>query len=233
MNDLTLLATLVTTPSSAINTIRERPRILFPLLVAMLLSAAMIYWYYSTVDFEWLKHQLFDNAPQMQKLSAEQRAKAMNFMSRNAMMWSGIIGAFIVIGVMFVLSATYLLVAGNVSGVRYRFQQWFALACWTALPPILLGIVISVVMRLISNDTSQLTPDSLRPLSLNELFFHRAMGEPGQSLLASFDLLSLWSMGLMVLGVRLWSQRSWLFALIFALSPYVVIYGVWAFFAFK
>src|SRR5690348_17393227 len=125
MQDLTLLTAMVTNPSSAINSIRERPRFWLPLIISTLLIAGMIYWYYSAVDFEWLKHQLFDNAPQMQKLSEEQRSQAMHFMSRNMMMWSGVIGAVVVIGVAFVLSATYLLVAGNVSGVRYRFKQWF------------------------------------------------------------------------------------------------------------
>ncbi|HEX2585160.1 MAG TPA: hypothetical protein VHL14_08505, partial [Steroidobacteraceae bacterium] len=78
-----------------------------------------------------------------------------------------------------------------------------------------------------------LSPNALKPLSLNELLFHRAMGQPGQSLLASFDLLSLWSMVLLVLGIRVWSQRSWLFSVLFALMPTIVIYGIWAMVAFK
>jgi hypothetical protein len=233
MNDLTLLTTLVTSPASAINSIRERPRYLFPLLVAMVISAAMIYWFYSVVDFEWLKHQLFDNAPQFQKLPEAQRAQAMNFMSRNTLMWGGMIGVIVGIGVGFVLWATCLLVAGKITGVRYRFEQWFALACWTAFPAILLNTIIAALMILTSSDTSQLMPDSLRPLSLNELFFHRAMGQPGQSFLSGVDLLNLWSLGLIVLGIRIWSERSWLFSFLFGLSPYVVVYGTWAVFAFR
>ncbi|MES1192638.1 MAG: YIP1 family protein [Steroidobacter sp.] len=232
MQDLTLLTAMVTTPSSAISSIRERPRFWFPLIISILLAAGMIYWYYSAVDFEWLKHQFLDNAPQMQKLSEAQRQQAMNFMSRNTMMWSGVIGSAVFISVAFVLSATYLLVAGNVSGVRYRFKQWFALSCWTTFPSILLNTLIVALMRL-SSDTTQLLPDSLRPLSLNELFFHRIIGQPGQSLLASADLLSLWPIALMTLGVKQWSQRSWLFSLIVVLLPYVVIYGIWAAFALK
>jgi len=124
-------------------------------------------------------------------------------------------------------------VAGNVTKVRYSFKQWFALTCWTTLPSVLISTIIAALMILTSSDVTQLSPNALKPLTLNELFFHRAMGQPGQSLLASFDLLSLWSMGLLVVGVRAWSQRSWLFCTLFALVPTIVIYGVWSLFAFK
>jgi hypothetical protein len=233
MNDLTLLTSLVTNPATTINSIRERPRFLFPLLVSMVISAGMIYWFYSVVDFEWLKHQLFDNAPQFQKLSETQRAQAMNFVSHNTLMWGGMIGATVGIGVAFVLWATCLLLAGKVTGVGFKFEQWFALACWTTLPAILLTDIIAALMILTSNDSSQLMPDVLQPLSLNELFFHRAIGQPGQSLLSALSLANLWSLGLTTLGVRLWSQRSWLFSMLFVLLPNVLIYGLWAIIAFR
>jgi hypothetical protein len=34
-------------------------------------------------------------------------------------------------------------------------------------------------------------------------------------------------------GVRTWSGRSWLFSCIFALLPYVLIYGIWAFISLR
>ena len=233
MNDLTLLTSLVTNPAAAINSIRERPRFVFPLVITALISAGMIYWFYSVVDFEWLKHQMFDNAPQFQKLPEAQREQAINFMSRNTLMWGGIVGVVVILGAVFSLWATYLLVAGKAAGVRFKFEQWFALACWTTLPAVVLNSIIAALMILTSSDASQLMPDSLRPLSLNELFFHRAIGQPGQSFLAGFDLLSLWTIALTVLGVRIWSQRSLLFSCVFVLAPNILIYGLWALVAFR
>jgi len=233
MNDLTLLISMVTSPSAAMMALREKPRFWFPLIITLLLSAGMIYWYYSAVDIEWLKHQLFDNAPQMQKLPEAQRTQAMAFVSRNSLVWGGMLGATFGISVIFVLQATYFVLAGKVTGVRYSFKQWFALTCWTTLPAVLISTIIAALMILTSSDASQLSPGALKPLTLNELFFQRAIGQPGQSLLASFDLLNLWSMGLIVVGVRSWTQRSWWFSAVFALVLTVVIYGVWAFFAFR
>ena len=34
-------------------------------------------------------------------------------------------------------------------------------------------------------------------------------------------------------GVRVWSNRSWLFSILFTALPYLLIYGIWAFFALR
>ena len=74
---------------------------------------------------------------------------------------------------------------------------------------------------------------TLQPLSLNELVFHRATGTPGYSLLSALGLVQVAALWLTYVGVRVWSGRSTLFCLIFTLLPTVLIYGVWAFFAFR
>jgi hypothetical protein len=37
----------------------------------------------------------------------------------------------------------------------------------------------------------------------------------------------------MIIGVHVWSQRSWVFSVIFVMLPNVVLYAIWAFFAFR
>ena len=233
MDNFSFLAELITSPTTALAKLRERPRVLFPLLSCLLLTAGVIFWYYSTVDVEWLKHELFDAAPQFQKLSEEQRTQALKVVSRNSMLWGGMAAATVSVTVLFALQAVYQLFAGKITGIGRTFKQWFALTCWTALPTALLSSIITALMILISHDASQLSPGELRPLSLNELFFHLSIGQPGQSLLASFDFISLWALALGVIGVQVWSKRSWLFSVIFTLLPTVVVYGVWSLLAFR
>ena len=36
-----------------------------------------------------------------------------------------------------------------------------------------------------------------------------------------------------IIGVRVWSQRSWAFSTLFIVLPAVCLYGIWAFFAFR
>jgi hypothetical protein len=59
------------------------------------------------------------------------------------------------------------------------------------------------------------------------------MGGAGYSLLESLTIPNFLSWALMIIGVHLWSQRSWAFSASFILVPAAVIYGAWAFFAFR
>jgi hypothetical protein len=86
---------------------------------------------------------------------------------------------------------------------------------------------------LLTATTTQIDQGELQMLSLNNLFFHRAAGEPGYTFLISVNLLQLVGMFLATLGVRTWSGRSWLFSAVFTFLPVVLIYGTWAYFALR
>lgn len=87
MNNLALSVTLATAPSSAFEELRERPRFWFPLLLLVASTVAIMYWYYSMVDIEWLKDAMFSNDPDMQKLPEAERAQAMTMLGRNTLLW--------------------------------------------------------------------------------------------------------------------------------------------------
>jgi hypothetical protein len=231
MNDFAVATALATSPSAAFAELRERPRFWFPLLAIAISTAVMIAWYYSVVDIDWLKEQIFGSNPDMQKMPAEARAAAMNFMGRKTMLISGIFGAVMVIPFFFLLTALYFLLAAKITKMPLGLKHWFSLVCWCSLP-ILINVAAGAVVLLL-RDNDQIIPGVLQPLSLNELVFHRPMGARGQALLDSFNIAGVLSSILMVIGVHAWSQRSWLFSSIVALLPTVLIYGIWAFFAFR
>ncbi len=68
---------------------------------------------------------------------------------------------------------------------------------------------------------------------MNALFFHRAVGESGFSLFNALNLVQFVTLYLSVLGVKVWSGRSWLFSILFIGIPWVLIYGIWAWFSLK
>jgi hypothetical protein len=231
MNNLALCVALATAPSTAFAELRERPRFWFPLLVLVVSTVAIVYWYYSMVDIEWLKDVMFSNNPDIQKLPEAERAARMAMLSRNTMLWGSVIGTVFVLPIVFLLSALYLLLAAKVTKLPQGFKHWFAFSCWTALP-LLLSTVVAAIFLIIS-DTAQVSPSVLQPFSINELVLHRPVGSPGHSLFESLALPSVLSWILMIIGVRVWSQRSWAFSSIFILLPTVVFYGIWAFVAFR
>lgn len=231
MNDVALSVALATAPASAFEELRARPRFWFPLLVLVVSTLALVYWYYGIVDVEWLKDLMFSNNADLQKLPEDERAKAMGIYSRNTLMWGAMIGIVFVMPLVFMLQSLYLLLAAKVTKLPFGLKHWFAFTCWTALP-MLLSTVVAAILLLLS-DTTQISPSIMQPFSLNELVLHRPMGSPGHSLLESLNIPSVLSWILMIIGVHTWSQRSWGFSTLFVLLPGVIIYGVWAFFAFR
>lgn len=231
MNNLATAVALATAPSTAFAELRERPRFWFPLLLVVLSTAAMMFWYYSVVDIEWLKDALYSTNPDIQKLSEEERANAMAMVGRKTLLLTSVIGVVVFMPVVFALMSLYLLLAAKVTTLALGFKHWFSLCCWTSLP-MMVSIIVTAILLLLS-DTTQLSPSIMQPLSLNELLLHRPIGSPGYAIYESLNIPAVLSWVLMIIGVHTWSQRSWAFSAAFILLPAVAIYGIWAFFAFR
>jgi Yip1 domain len=231
MNNISIAIALATSPSKAFEEIRERPRFWFPLLLVIIATAGMMGWYYSVVDIDWLKELMFANNADFQKMPAEQRAGAMAFVGRNTMLIGSVIGVCVMIPVFYLLNTVYFLLAGKVTKLTPGFKQWFALTCWTALP-VLINVVISTLLLLI-RDNDQIGPGILQPLSLNELLLHYPFGSKPQGFFEALSIPTLLSWALLIMGVRAWSQRSWVFSTIFAMIPALLIFGIWSIFVFR
>ncbi|MEJ0085146.1 MAG: YIP1 family protein [Pseudomonadota bacterium] len=231
MNNLELAGALATAPSTAFTELRERPRYWFPLLAVVLSTAAVVYWYYSIVDVDWLKDALYGNNPDVQKLPEADRAHAMGMISRGTLLWGSVIGTFVAIPIVYLLSSLYYWLAAKVTKVPVGFKHWFVLTSWSALPAVISALVTAILLA--TSNSTQIGPGVLSPLSLNELVVHRPVGSPGQTLLDTLTIQALLSWVLAIIGVRTWSGRSLGFSAVFVLLPGVVIYGIWAAIAFK
>jgi|JRYD01.1.fsa_nt_gb hypothetical protein len=231
MNNMELTSALVTAPTKAFENLKEKPRFLFPLLVLVLSTLAVMFWYYRIVDFDWLIDRMLSANPQMSRMSEQEREAAMKMMSPGVIMWSSLIGVVAALVIARVVETLYYLLAGSVTNVRYSFKQWFSLSCWTALPAVI-G-TLSMAVFLLTSGNNQISNEELNLLSLNELIFHVPFGGKGYVLLSSLTLLHPWIWWLTVLGVRTWTGRSWLFSSLFVLTPIVLLYGGWALWAFK
>lgn len=231
MNNMQMIAALATAPRRAFEAIAEKPRWLFPFLLLLGSTLLLTIWYYSKVDLAWIVDEQLRNSPRAATLSEAQREQMASAVNPAVVMWSSVIAVIVVLVLVRVLEATWYLLAGKVTNVDRSFRQWFALANWTSLPAVL-GVIPAAVALLMASG-SQIDPGVLQPLSLNELFFHREMGESGYQLLSNISLLGLIGATLAIIGVRTWSSRSWLFASVFVLLPVAVILGIWALIALR
>jgi Yip1-like protein len=218
---------LCTSPTKAFEALKAKPVFALPMFLTLAGVALVTAWYYAKVDIAWLADQTLAAA----KMTAEQQQRVAATMTRPVMLWSSTIIAPIGVAIIMTIGSLYLVIAGNITNVRYSFKQWFAFNWWAASPQIVAYIPSLLILALSSS--TQMQASTLAPLSLNELVFHRAVGTPGYSLLSSLGLVQVATIWLTYIGVRAWSGRSALFCWIFTLLPTVLIYGVWALFAFR
>jgi hypothetical protein len=218
---------MFTSPTKAFAAVKEKPVYVLPMILTLLGVAAITGGYYAKVDIAWLQDQMATAA----HMTSEQQQQVASRVTRPILLWGSAISAPIATFIIVLLGTLYYTVAGNLSNVRYSFNQWFAFSWWAGSPQII-AFIPSLLILMLSRST-QISASALQPLSLNELIFHRATGTPGYSLLSALGLVQVATLWLTYVGVRAWSGRSTLFCLIFTLLPTVLIYGVWAFFAFR
>lgn len=231
MGNLDLVSLLATQPRKAFDALAERPRFWFPLLLAVVLGLVTTVWYFRVVDLQWLLDETLRSNPRTAAMTEEQRATVMQRTTPAVLMWSSIIGVLLLVPLLHVIQSAYFLLAGKVTNVQRSFGQWFALSNWSALPTLLATIPTLIVLAMTTN--GQIDSSAIQPLSLNELFFHRQMGESGYQLLVTVSVLQPLAWLLSAIGVQQWSKRSWLFSAVYVLLPVVLIYGCSAWFSLR
>jgi Yip1 domain len=225
MKNMQLAFAWVTDPKAAAKAIEQKPTFWFPLIVLTLVTAGTAYIFFSWVDMAWFADATLRANPR--QMTEEQIAQAAQFMSGGTIKWIGVIGSLFVVPIISLLYALYYLIAGRITGVSRSYKQWFSLTCWTSLPQVLATLPGLFVLMTTTN--RQVGQSVMSPFSLNELFFHRTMDQPGYSFLTSMNLVLFVSLFLAVLALRLWSGRSWLFCSVFTLLPTLLIFGIWGF----
>jgi Yip1 domain len=234
MGNLGLVSSLLFEPRKAFAEIDARPRYWFPLLVLIATAVIIAVWYRSIVDIEWVTDRTIRASTFASRLTEAQIEAAVkrSVDSKTLGTVATAFGTPLVIVIIGLIGALYLLLAGKITHVRRSFRHWFAFTWWAALPGAVLTFVASTFV-LLTVTTAQIDQTELKPLSLNALFMQKAAGESGYTLFSSIDLIQLFSLYLSVVGVRAWSGRSWLFSCVFALLPYALIYGIWAFISLR
>jgi len=231
MNNIQLAGAMLTSPSAAFAELRERPRFLILLLILIVAMAVQQYWFFTAVDFEWLKDHMFSGSKRFESMPPEARERAMSMMSQNVMTWSSVVSVSIMMPLVMTIVSAYYMLAGKITNVQMSFKHWFSLSVWTSLP-MLIGVAAACAILLAQDSNAQIGPSELQVLSLNELFFKLPPSHPAAQMLMQVNPIAIWSWVLAVIGVKTWSNRTWLFASAYVMLPVLVVYGVWAYFAF-
>lgn len=217
-------------PSKVFADLREKPTFLTPFLVVAVLSAVAALVYFMTVDPTWFsQHQEMQMLSQNPDMTREQIEQARAFMPGARV--TGYIAAgsaFIVMAVVVALMGLYYLLAGKVTGNPASYKHGLALSTWASMPMVL-GTLVAIGGVLTSSNQTPF--ESLQLLNIDPLFVQLPFGHDWSTLAKSFSLLNFWVWFLAALGWKTWFRTGWGQAIVVAVLPSLLIYGVMAVFA--
>lgn len=215
------LSTMFYEPSKTFEALESKPSAWLPMVVMMVVSLAVMFWYFTVVDFAWLTEQMFASVK-----SAAEREKVMSMMTRNTQLM--MVCAGIVVGTPFILAVVglYFMIVGKVMSTQFSFGKGFSLAAWAMVVPSLIGSVLMIIQILMASN-GQVSIQELNPLTLNQLVFHYPMDHAMAGPLDMISVGNIWTMFLLATGFSVWAKTSKAAAWMAVLIPFVSIVGIW------
>ena len=226
-SSLTILGNIFTAPSEAMTQVQERYSVALPLLTILIATVAVFLYYYSAVDYQWyVDHMVEVSAGELSKSEQETARAGLEMMSQSTMSWAAGISSAIFIAIVFVIQAVYFVIVSNITNDGFQFKQWMSFVCWTSMPALVAFLAIAVYI--LSSSNGQIPPESLNPISLNELFFNLDATKGFGQILGSIDLTKFWTIYIMTIGYQKWTNKSMQTSAMIVLIPFIAIYGIWA-----
>lgn len=223
------LIDIITAPSAVFTRLKEKPTILFPLLLVLLMTASVQVGYVLMTDRGFLADQQMEQVEAIfPNLGAEQREQMEEQMlnqSSTAMILNASVGTVVVLFVIMALYALYLRFACKFSFVELGWKAWLSMVSWTSIPT-LFGALASWVV-LLSNSNGQVPLTDLNALNFSNLIGLGGQGGP----LAYLTPLHFWSFALLALGYQNWTKKGLASSALISLAPYLLIFGIWGFFS--
>lgn len=219
-----LLNTLLN-PAAAMATVPQQSgRHLWLLVIQLLLTAAIIYWFYTGMSPAWLVEQQILHAGELTPAETEQIRAAM----------AGMAGATPLIGAISVavgslaftaITAGYLLLTGKLQKAL-SYGQWFALVVWSQLPTLVNILGLAVLMLLADSPDQPLM--LVNYASLNQLVLDLPVGHALFTWAESINVFLIWQLWILFAGLQSAAAFSAGRAAIVVGTPVLLIFGLWA-----
>lgn len=194
------------------------------LAIQLLLTTAIIYWFYAGMSPAWLVDQQMLHAGELTPAETEQIRAAMAEMAGA----TPLIGAVSVAvgGLAFTaITAGYLLLTGKLQKAL-NYGQWFALVVWSQLPTLLniLGLALLVLLA----DSPDQPLMLVNYASLNQLVLDLPIGHALYTWAESINVFLIWQLWIVFAGLQSAAGFSSKRAAIVTGTPVLLIFGLWA-----
>ncbi|MGY3266396.1 MULTISPECIES: YIP1 family protein [unclassified Lysobacter] len=210
-------------PSKVFAEERERPTFVVPYVVLAVLTVALTLAYFMRVDGNWFVDHMLD--AKRATMTAKEIAQARKMMpGAHTMAMFSAVGGPIGLAVAFALIGLYYWIASKVTGAALNYKHGVSLAAWSSMPGVL-GTLVALVGAFTMSPQTPI--ESLMLTHIDPLMVDTT-GSHWHRVAQGADLLSLWTLFLAALGWRTFTRASWTQALLVAVLPYLVVYGVMA-----
>ncbi len=223
---LNITGQLVTAPSKAFEALQKSGKQWFPLLIIILVSAGMSFYYFSSVDFTWYAEHLTEiQGNDVSPAQKEQAINAYESIGKNVLMYGSIGALAIFIPIMFCIFAVYFLIVSNIRNDNLTFGQCFTIACWSNLVGILSSLI--AIVHIAIADSNQIPQSYQKGLNINDLLLGLSPGDDWYNFAINFDLSMIWVAFVAGVGYQVLTKSSKGAGLFISFLPIVAIYGTW------
>jgi hypothetical protein len=218
----------ILSPSVAFDTIKEKKGWSWLPFILLISSTFLLFMYYfSVVDFSWLKEQMINQAAASKPMTDDELKAVASFYEKDTMQWTTAIGGTLGFIVINMLTAVYYHIATKVSaGSEYKFTQWYAFTWWASFPTVV-SVLLSALVVFFAAD-GMVSMQDLQPTSFNSLLFSVEPSNAWFGLLEAINLFSFWMIAVAAIGFRSWLKIDGKKALIIAAAPQALIFVTWA-----
>ena len=218
------LIDIITNPSKALIAADNEPkRMWLPFILSMVIPIILTVYYFSVVDIDWMFQQMQAAAAAKGQDMPEE---AREFLTPSILMGGSIIASIVMVLIITALSAFYLLMVAKFTSEDTRsFGKWFSLSVWTSVPNTLGALLMIIYFAAMGS--SQIGLEDVTFFSANSLITHYPSGTAEAGFFNAITPFLFWSIGLVAMGLKLWTDRAMGKSLFIAALPYVIVYGIW------
>jgi hypothetical protein len=215
---------ILVAPNQVFGRLKEKPTWFLPLLLVFLMTASVQLGFFSLVDSEYLLDQLVEQSLQPGITERDLRATLqVQVDNKTLLIFSSVIGVLIGLLLVMAIKAAYFLLISKLTDKIISYKSWYSLVAWCSVPSIFTALAAWLV---IFSSGRMIDIEALNPLNLNYL----TVNTEGvfSSWLRAIDLIAIWGLVLVIMGYQSFTSCSTTKASIIVLTPYILIFGIWA-----
>lgn len=222
---MNMIINIFASPGEVFASLKERPRFLVAWLLIALASALAQYFYFSGVDIAWFFEERMLANENTTQVTVDETVQFMTAFPQAGLAIAFAVFAAIVSLIVFLIQALYFKIASLITRDGLRYHHMVALVSWASMPVLLTSI--ASIVKILTSDVSLMPQTDVNPLTFWGLLGLEPLGAGAlDGIVMSADPMAIWSLVLLILGYKIMSGKDWGTALIVAIIPTAVIYGL-------